>query len=277
MGKNEMSSEVHIMYIRLFSDLHLELANFRIHETDTDKDTILILAGDIGERGKPRNFIETCCKQFRDVIYVHGNHEYFSGEYFAVKDYWRQMENNINNLHFLDNDVLIIHGIRFLGTVLWTDMDNRDWFTVQKCKNAMREYHVVQYDTDWKTRTSRQGKPHGRLLNINDTMDMHDQARKFLIDNLQQKFDGKTIVITHHSPSHNFTEEMYRGSELNGGFHANCDDLFDYDIDYWFYGHTHFANSRDVLGTKFISNPRGYVGYENQKEIGFNPDFLLEI
>lgn len=267
------------MKVRLFSDLHLECGKFRIPSLPEDKDTILILAGDLGERGKPREFIERTCPDFKTVIYVLGNHEFYRGEYNEVIAYWKERESEIDNLYVLHNEVYEEDGFRFLGTTLWTDINNGDPLQVNYAQQAMNDYHVIDIvDETCTTKQKYKDTIQGRKLTADDTIRFHKEALEFLEAELAKEFDGITSVVTHHSPSQALTEAMFAGSPLNAAFHANCDALFhNYKIHHWFYGHTHCATHRTFVNTEVRSNPRGYNGYENAKMIGFEPEFLLEI
>src|SRR5579872_7433560 len=102
--------------IRVLSDLHLEIQDWTPPHTEAD---IIILAGDIhsGVRG-----VEWARLQFPliPILYVPGNHEF----------YGRDLQETLSDLQKAGRrfgvDVLcgrgvVIGGLRFLGTTLWTD------------------------------------------------------------------------------------------------------------------------------------------------------------
>lgn len=267
------------MIVRLYSDLHMDFAKYKITELPNDAESVLVLAGDLGEGGKPREFIERHCKRFKFVLYVLGNHEFYRGEYHEVIQYWKDREAEIDNLFVLHNEVFEHEGVRFLGTTLWTDYNNGDWHEMENAKRIMNDFHIVRIIDDTCT-AKHKYKPRllGRALTPQDTYEFHREAVAFLEEELSKEYDGITNVITHHSPSHCLVEDVFRDSTLNSAFHANCDNLLmKYKIDNWFYGHTHFATQRKLGDTYVYSNPRGYVGYENQNEIGFDNEFWLDM
>ena len=79
------------MLVRLYSDIHLEFGDFVIPPVDGDDETVLVLAGDITVGDKHKNFILDACDQFKHVIYVHGNHEYYRNEYNSVIKKWKSI------------------------------------------------------------------------------------------------------------------------------------------------------------------------------------------
>jgi predicted phosphodiesterase len=253
------------MIVRLYSDLHLELGDYDINPLPGDADSVLVLAGDIAERIYGEIFVERCCKQFRKVIYVLGNHEFYRGEYFKVIAQWKDIEKRIENLHVLHNETLIVDDVRFLGTTLWSDMNDRDWFAMQAA-NGINDYHVVKI---------KHGENY-RKLRPSDTVSFFSNAMYYLKKELDTEFDGKTVVVTHFSPSPSLVCDEFAGSNVNPYFHANCDELFNnYKIDYWMFGHTHRPVNKFLGDTHVITNQRGYVGYE--KELGFDHDFWLDV
>lgn len=70
------------MKIRIYSDIHQELHRedklFDIPLLDDDKNTVLILAGDIDYLKFGLELANRHSEQFKAVIYVPGNHEYYN-------------------------------------------------------------------------------------------------------------------------------------------------------------------------------------------------------
>lgn len=54
------------------------------------------------------------------VVYVPGNHEYYDRDISFVR---RLKEQAPDNVRVLDNDNVVIGGVRFLGRALWTDFN----------------------------------------------------------------------------------------------------------------------------------------------------------
>jgi hypothetical protein len=54
----------------------------------------------------------------RPVIYVPGNHEFYHRDIALIDELKIQAPDHI---HVLNNDQVIIDGVRFLGCILWTD------------------------------------------------------------------------------------------------------------------------------------------------------------
>jgi predicted phosphodiesterase len=99
--------------IHILSDLHLE---FKDYSSSVEAD-IVILAGDIhvgtgGLLWAREQFPES------EILYVAGNHEFYRYTYQTLLKQFR-IEAEKYNIHFLENDEIILDGIRFLGCTLW--------------------------------------------------------------------------------------------------------------------------------------------------------------
>ena len=131
------------MKLRIYSDIHLELpgATFVVPELPDDKETVLVLAGDIDTGHNATDFIKPLLRQFRAVIYVLGNHEFYGNRVDKVQRRWKATNEYHDNLHVLDDAVVVIDDVRFIGSTLWTDMDRG---------NPLAEMDAQQYLNDYR-------------------------------------------------------------------------------------------------------------------------------
>ena len=127
------------MKIQIASDLHLEFRNGRLPLRDAfvpvrDRD-FLLLAGDIGRQRMARFFVEREL-EFSPVIYVPGNHEYYSTRSREEIDAeWRSIAASYPGLHYHMCEGVEIGGARFWGAPwysdLWSITDQRALAAVQ--------------------------------------------------------------------------------------------------------------------------------------------------
>jgi hypothetical protein len=269
------------MKFRLLSDLHLEFnpqadapkpgyTNFLIEPQADDKETVLILAGDIDLGGDAIDFILQCCEQFRYVAYVLGNHEFYNHIYDEVRQEWRDFVTP-DNFILLDDDVAYIDHVRIMGGTLWTDFDNDDWFAKQKAKDGMNDFDVIR-------KIDYNPKYHGmnRKFHPNDTVVAHIDTREFMRIQLAKPWDGPTVVVTHHLPHPLCVPEHFRRHPLNPAYVTNLDEFIaEHDIAVWCHGHTHDNVDFEIHGTRILCNPRGY--YPNKLNEGFINGFVFEL
>lgn len=99
------------MKISIYSDLHNEFSKF-IPPISSQSTDLVILAGDIdkGDQG-----ILWARQQWptQMIIYVAGNHEFYRQERNDVLRSLRTAANE-HNVYFLENDEIMIEGIRFV-------------------------------------------------------------------------------------------------------------------------------------------------------------------
>lgn len=247
------------MKLHILSDLHTEFAFFDPPETDGD---IVVLAGDIGVGS---NGIEWAAKQFRDrpVVYVPGNHEFY-GHDIGITD---QLQATApETISVLNNNVLELNGVRFLGTTLWTDFrlygEEAAWSSRRQAKASVEDFASI-----------RNGE---RLFTPEDSVELHETSKAWLVTNLEEDFNGPTVVVTHHLPAALSIAGKYKDSPLNPAFASRLEDVIDrYQPDLWIHGHTHVACDYEIFATRVVCNPRGYPSEASGK--GFSPGLVVEI
>lgn len=233
------------MKIALYSDLHLEFGTDFKPETDAD---VMILAGDIitFKDFKPLGkFLEGWTKP---VLYLAGNHEYYTTEPIEEGRLKLQVflnEYNFPNIKFLDNEAITIQGINFFGGTMWTDYRNYDPIAMSIAHNSMNDYRLI-----------RNGD---RKLLPSDTIEFHELYKQKLIEWFETTLEGKRIVLTHHAPCTN-PNDFHKRSNLQPAY--NSLDMIPIIMKYkpalWCYGHTHESDDQIIGETRIISNPRGY-------------------
>src|SRR3954452_19421772 len=106
------------MRLHIFSDLHAGLRPFDPPEVDAD---VLVLPGDV-DVGVDGIALAREWARGRPTLYVAGNHEFY-GE--GIPRHLGKMAEAAagSTVELLENRVVVIGGVRFLGCTLWTDFD----------------------------------------------------------------------------------------------------------------------------------------------------------
>jgi len=258
------------MLIRVASDIHLEFGmddyNFILPPLPEDPETVLILAGDIHTGTSATDeFLPFVSSRFAHVFYVLGNHEFYGFDFNTVAEDIRYEIDDITNVTLLDDDYFIHNGVRFVGSTLWTDVKKRDPLSIMLVRNSMNDYRAI--------------KKAGSRLSVYDTIDHPEESVEYLKNTLNTPFDGPTVVVTHHGPSYQSAHYMYRGNraeQLNVAYYSDLEYLMhEYNISYWFHGHTHSTMSYEINGCKVRMNPRGYG--EEPENPDYDPLFRVEV
>lgn len=254
------------MKLHILSDLHLSASAFDAPETDAD---VIILAGDIA---RPEKAVAWAKQLSKPVIYILGNHEFYGSSIAATVQELGQLCRG-SNVYVLYDDVLDIAGVRFLGTTLWTDFmlfgevgEQRD-FAIDMASMMLRDFSRIYRDD-----------PLGEVFTPADAMTQFQQHANWLDSQLNTPFLGKTVVITHHSPSIKSIHPRFEFSPLNACFVSDAEWLLDGKrAALWIHGHTHNSFDYDVKGTRVVCNPRGYCTEDVIENPDFDPALVIEV
>lgn len=250
------------MKILILSDLHLEFADFNPTSTEFD---VVVLAGDIGKNDAGIYWARSTWPD-KPIIYVAGNHEFYG---YSRKNVLSNLKSAAKDadVYFLDNEEIIINGVRFLGSTLWTDFC---LFGTDKQNECMR--NGQRGLNDFKVIVEG-----GLNFTPEDSLVLHQESIQWLESKLKHSsFDGETVVITHHCPSWNSVALRYQSDLLSACFASRLEHLMGYSK-LWIHGHTHDSFDYDLNGTRVICNPRGYVlKNRKQENMSFNPDLIVD-
>jgi len=245
------------MKIQIASDLHLELLrrdprlrSWHVIEPAPNA-ALLILAGDIHQGAAA---VEAFVDWPVPVLMVPGNHEAYESTIETSLAAMRAAAEG-TQVRVLQREVVVIEGVRFVAATLWSDpavMGEREAAARVALLQTMVDYRLIA--------TDRPGaNPHERLT-IDETTDHHRRDRTWLETQLNQDFDGPTVVITHHLPSQQSIAARYAGSLSNAGFVSELESLMGAErVQLWIHGHTHSSFDYTVAGTRVVCNPRGYA------------------
>jgi Icc-related predicted phosphoesterase len=271
------------MKIALASDLHLEFGNIELHNTENAD--VLILSGDIcvasdlrdwdsydvmGENVRSQEyhkFFQQVSHEFKDVIYIMGNHEHYHNDYVYTHRHLCQKLSYIKNLHILNNQILALGDVVFFGGTLWTDMNKEDPETMLTIRGVMNDFRIVDNSNNVYKTTS--GKFMSARLTPKDVVNEHNAFLLTLKDQLEIHNDQKFVVVGHHAPSKLSTHPRYKDEVIMNGAYSS--DLSEFILDnprirLWTHGHTHEPFDYTIGETRIVCNPRGYIRYEERAE-----------
>ena len=243
------------MKVQYMSDLHLEFGDMPIPEVVGD---VLVLAGDIHVGADGVNWINAAAKQFKYVIYILGNHEFYHNDMPALISYLSQDHIFDKNVHFLDNDTVILDGVKFVGTTLWSNVEARAFY-------AMNDSRIIKYD--------------GSSMPLFKVKEMFEANMQFLHEN-----SDADVVVTHQCPHiKSINTERYPDDSMNTGYYTDIIDQFrDTNIKHWICGHTHSAVEYVEANITVHNNCRGYVSAYGKGVGGcevedFNPSAYFDV
>jgi predicted phosphodiesterase len=264
------------MKIYISSDIHLEFEDININNEDNAD--VLILAGDImvahdlhehphpidtssrlGSRQlaaiRYRNFLSRVSQEFPHVIYIAGNHEFYHGTWEETHDILRNECSRFSNVYFIEKEDKIINDVVFVGSTLWTDLNNGDPLALYNANQVMNDFRIIRKKNLGYTK-----------LKPADTVAANRKSIEYFQNILNAKPQLPHVVITHHTPTFLSCSPAYLHDRVtNYCYHNSLGEfiLSHPQIKLWVCGHTHYKHRYYVGDTLVTCNPRGYHGYED--------------
>jgi len=250
--------------------MHIEMGQW---QKPTVKSDVVIAAGDIGlVSNLPllKKYFDDLRKTTDHIIYVLGNHEFYNYDYPAVIDEAADFAKE-EGIHFLEESIgtdnLVLDGVTFWGSTLWTDLKGGDRDVMRRVGYGMNDFRIITNST----------KGDGFPFTAHDSILINERTREKI------NWDAD-VVITHHHPLLRL-HKNFPMSDITYGF-CNTgleDKIRDSDVKLFVFGHTHDSTDEDLDGTRVVSNQQGYprrdwhtgeITYENA---GFNPGLIIEV
>lgn len=285
-------------YWRLYSDMHQDmyvLPKKRFSPSmlwmpeplPEDKDTVLILAGDIWHAKKyfkydNYSWLKDVSSRFKYVLVVLGNHDFWGGkypdEYAKFNKYKEELE--IHNLYLLQDSTLLIGDVKFIGASLWNELDNRNPEFIDEYNEHINDVKYIKW--------SHPNYPNSfKKWSAKQVIESFTKSRNYIFENAKREYpEQKVFVITHHPPSYALFENYKAEPEYIYDKHKklygnNLDDLIvNSDIDIWVHGHNHQSGRGKIGNTEIIANVVGYVLAPDENIINnfkYNPWFQEEL
>lgn len=270
------------MKVQLLSDLHLE-AQPQWQVRPAPGAELLVLAGDIGSyqdgsrltaagdadfglgRFSPRRGWPT------PVLYVPGNHEYDSLEFAPARERLRATCERLG-ITWLDQEVRVIEGMRFVGTTLWADFEALvpvDAPLAAQLKARDKAFRAANFYL--RKHSALMG---GERMLAEPMRELALDCQRWLREALAQPFEGRTVVVTHFAPSLHSADPRYGLVPGTAGFCNALDDLFAL-ADWWLHGHLHCPQHYRVGRCRVRANPLGYEGKGEQSS--FQPASVIDL
>jgi len=228
------------MRIQVISDVHAEFHRDKgesfIGSLVPDAVDVLVVAGDLTTDGTLIEVLTRLCDRYAEVVYVPGNHEYYSSTRGRVHGKLEKAERRLSNLHWLRNTTTEIGGQRFVGTTLWF----ADHPLNVAYEGKLNDFSQIQGFRRW-------------------VYEENEKAVRFL----KAEIRPTDVVVTHHVPTNAANHPRWRGSDLNRFFVCELGNVIAYaGPKVWCFGHTHESVDMTLGETRLVCNPFGYAGHE---------------
>lgn len=230
------------LHIYTHSGIYPNITNY--HNAD-----VLIIAGDVQEYAldeRYESFFEFASSEFKHVIIVEGNHEFYYTDINHPKPKYA------DNVHILRDESIVIDGKTFFGGTMWTNFSGADYNDLLYISNSIPDFSYI--------------KMGGKLFSLLDCNNLYNNYMNELSTLLITNPDNEVVVISHFAPTRKSIHHRFAGNGMNSYF---CNDLEYYisvnpKITHWIHGHTHDEFDYKVGNARILCNPRGYPHEENQ-------------
>jgi Icc-related predicted phosphoesterase len=199
-------------------------------------------------------FIEQAMKNFAHLLLVPGNHDHYDGVFDDTSELFRR---HLPGVRVLDNEHVDIDGVRFFGTTLWSDFEDRSTACMDGLRRRMGEFFFVR-----KRAQDAEGRDVLAKFRPEDALDAFDAAWLALRTCVAAR-DGKTtVVVSHHAPSRKGLNPRHVGNGLDGAYASDLDtEIASWEgVPVWVHGHTHIRRTYRIGGTAVMANCRGFEG-----------------
>jgi predicted phosphodiesterase len=280
------------LMIQVISDIHLELhpstSSSRYPEIpvvfskDGKSANVLVLAGDIGNlkgeithsktntssqfyEGKLYHFLKYCSENWKIVMYVPGNHEFYHSRktYSTLCNEYQTLCSQFPNVYWLYNECLMINDIHFYGTPLFTELDIGGSYSTLNdfchihTKND-KGWTIPMTVSSWNREFSQ--PCHTWLQTIlKDISKLNDETYKK--DNTLTKI----VLITHFPPIREGTSHPKYDGQSTDLKHYFANDIHKLLQEYLpegsivISGHTHYCYDFVKDGIRYVSHQMGYL------------------
>lgn len=234
------------MKIQYISDIHLEYLKELKLECDGE---ILVLAGDIGIphlNDKYYNFIEKYTHEFRYIIIVPGNHEYYhhwkKDKILDIEQVNLHLENltkQFTNVILLQDNHILIDNIYIYGCTLWTQISEEEApYNIRNINDYKRIFINSQHTLN--------------VDYVNEMNLIHLEKLICFLDKAKDQRDN-VVIVTHHCPIQNNDYDDKIISAFNNDLGELVNDYKDI-IKLWIYGHTHENLDFIQYNVRFVTN-----------------------
>ena len=251
------------MRIQYCSDLHLEAndnSNYLRQSPLKVSGEVLILAGDViplHDSYFSNSFFNFIARNYRQVFWVPGNHEYFYNDVASYGSTFRIQVHD--NIVILNNTEQEYAGVRFIFSTLWSEISAQNERAIEQ---GLPDFDSIQYMN--------------RKLKTSDINQLHRECLDFLSRSLGPH-RTKTVVVTHHMPAIECNSRVRKISPLNEAFCSDLSDLIRAGrANFWVYGHSHFNAAPLIIGeTLLLTNQLGYIHLNEHLSFRRNAYFAI--
>ncbi len=240
--------------LRILSDIHLDSnPDFKSDSYYSDKESIRIIAGDIGPFGTALKFLKDTADDFYATVLVLGNHDYWKQRLDTIhQKYMNALSDaGIKNVHLLENSSVVLDQYKFIGATLWTSFSGAQPYDKLIIREKMTDFKRIRVGPEYYK------------IRLLDLAAIHNTSRQYIADELSRSNGLHTVVVTHHCPVFSLMPSDYQRDDCAYAYGSPMEDfILENKPDVWAHGHLHLPIDAVVGATRIICNPYGHPKHE---------------
>ena len=214
---------------------------------------VLVIAGDIGHYNNQNAYLfKSLKKHFKHVLFVTGNHDLYLINHNQQKKYFnnsfnrlhelRKIVDEIEDVHFLEGQIVDIDGVKYSGTSMWYD------------GSFARKSGMV---SDIIQMTWKNSMNDNRMIFGMDRYDQIFNEQRQILDSSLWLSD---VYLSHVGPIVPRPLPDRYNVPSTGFFYFDGEEcLYDENAPkVWVFGHTHTIHDFMFRNTNMLCNPHGY-------------------
>jgi hypothetical protein len=275
-----------VILINPLADLHTDIERNGLDSMPAVDADVTVISGDAAAPGTLalRKIRELYPDRGRPLIYVRGNHDYYSfydKHHPELRTTWEEQNARMPGVAadlgiiLLDDSTVEIGDVLFIGATLWTDFAVRPPYmqhsdAARTATKGMNDYRAIK---------TGKGRSRDMLLPA-QTIAAHRVSVAFIERTLADRPAGQAaVVVTHHAPSPRSLLRFPALSDLDWCYASDLEHLMTGDAapQLWLHGHIHRNRDYTVGDCRVVANPRGYPDFAARENPDFDPTMVVEV
>jgi predicted phosphohydrolase len=268
---------------QFLSDIHLECNPCESIQSILDPVApYLVLAGDIAKITTPclPVFLKSCVDNFKKVIVVLGNHDYYGFTFEDVDEWWARISKFYPSIVVLNNAMMELDGILIVGTPFWCNIPSTMRFRLPLFRKALSEDRLRRVSSSSSSLVRRVLPPHvdtivsqswhpsykkmPRQIRItHDEFSWIHMICRHVVHNAVMEAKRKNVpllVITHYPPVYDVLHPKYLDSgrlldDVSRYYASDYkEDVKKWGVHTWMFGHTAYNGTWKIGDTRLVTN-----------------------
>lgn len=241
------------MTLSITSDVHAGrvVPYFTEHPDKLIPADVLIIAGDVATFKNKDDTLKSLREAtegiYKDIIYINGNHDYYTSEAYMIELYKTDFDGpSVNHNKVISLSEKTKDGadrtVDFICSTLWSPIKNHNLI-----RNSLNDYNYIPY------------------FSTERCTELFYENLGWLEEKVKESTDkgNDIVIVTHHVPRHELISKIHKSSSINEAF-AVIDTEAEKRIAalkpmLWIHGHSHTKEDKVLDGVRYIRNPHGYT------------------